>query len=54
MIKLEQALEAIRTLRDYCKQTSLDDCESNDCPISKWCIKDRMYLPEIWEVGEPK
>lgn len=52
MIELEQALESIRALREFCKQTSLEDCVTDMCLISGWCKNMRYMtrLPEEWSI----
>lgn len=52
-IEREEALKAIRTIKECCEQTSNDDCGSGDCIIYDWCKKDRNHAPTLWEEGEP-
>lgn len=55
MISREEAIEALKTIKEYCHQyvhTQEKTCES--CPIGDWCWYDREHLtPDDWHLPEP-
>ena len=42
-----QAREAIETIKEYCEQIPLNECDSSTCPIVDWCIQ-RDGIPSEW------
>lgn len=55
MITTKQAIEAIKTIKEYCKQISFDDCENDKCPIGIWCMNDRgRTSPGSWKIPRRK
>lgn len=50
MITDKQAIEAIKTIKEFCEQISSDDCRNGKCPIGVWCFKYvRDYTPAEWK-----
>lgn len=50
MITDKQAIEAIKTIKKFCQQVSVEDCEDEKCPIRKWCNQHITNgVPEEWE-----
>lgn len=52
VVELEEALKAINTIKEFCRQTSLGDCSENKCEIHTWCRGFSNRVPEEWEEGE--
>lgn len=50
MITDKQAIEAIKTIKEFCEQISGDDCRNGKCPIGIWCKNHvRDDVPEEWK-----
>lgn len=42
---------AIKTIREYCNQCSIKECNEGKCDIKEWCRRlEEDRLPEEWEV----
>jgi hypothetical protein len=55
MIDTSQAIEAIKTLKEYCNQRipTYETCEC--CPLVDWCWYDREHLtPDDWEIPQER
>lgn len=50
-VTAEEALAAIKTIRDYCKGTPTADCETR-CDLRIWCNTERHFLPAHWGFKE--
>lgn len=51
VVELEEALKAINTIKEFCRQTSLGDCGEKKCEIRTWCGELSDRVPEEWEEG---
>ena len=52
MISTHQAIEAIKTIKEYCEALIDDECM--DCPIYGWCKFEKMYKPEGWQIPQKR
>ena len=52
VVEPEEALKAINTIKEFCRQTSLGDCSENKCEIHTWCRGFSNRVPEEWREGE--
>lgn len=50
-VTAEEALAAIKTIRDYCKDTPADDCGTR-CDLSIWCRTKKHFFPAHWGFEE--
>ena len=49
MITDNQAREAIKSIAEYCKQHTAEECESGNCGLYRWCYIGRIdRVPEGW------
>jgi len=56
MITTAQAIEAIKTIKEYCNQTGLESCGKEDCSIGTWCYasRDMRAIPELWQIPQER
>lgn len=53
-ITTKQAIEAINTIKEYCKQRD-GNAPCYGCPLWDWCKHDRdVYVPEIWDIPQER
>ena len=49
MITDNQAREAIKSIAEYCKQHTAEECECGNCGLHRWCYIGRIdRVPEGW------
>lgn len=55
-ITLKQAIEAVKALKGYCGQISVDTCLNGHCPIGAWCFNDRKSepTPATWKIPQER
>lgn len=55
-ITLKQAIEAVKSLKEYCEQISVDTCLNGNCPIGAWCFNDRKSepTPATWKIPQER
>lgn len=51
MVTTEQAVKAIKTIKEFCSQKPIEECHDYKCPIHDWCYE-RERTPEVWKVEE--
>lgn len=54
MITKEQAIEALKTIKEFCKQTSYDICDGGggECLIKEFCPINMCDLPAGWQIPQ--
>ena len=45
----EKGIEAINTIKDICADQYEEECLSGECPLNRWCHRDREEYPCNWE-----
>lgn len=48
-VTAEQAKEAIRTIRNFCRSVSDKNCRNEKCPLKEWC-RLKEPTPENWKI----
>ena len=51
-ISVNEVLDALQVVQDFCDNQYQEDCDSGKCPLYKWCIVsgDRMEYPCNWSI----
>ena len=48
---INDALEALKTIKRFCNAQYQEDCDNGKCPLYKWCkIGDREEYPCNWSI----
>lgn len=50
MVTAKQAIKAIKTIRDYCRSKTPDECNEK-CELQAFCERIRNKLPDEWPEG---